>query len=104
MLGFCYELLQPLLDSEASVGALDRYCDALARGHLAKPVYDCLALSKLTPAKKGLKGKLRPLIMSCNRGNSMWGMSNKVIEKWIRALEMEMGDADKWLRDLETRM
>jgi len=62
VMGFTYELLQGMLSCKASTGALFRFCDALATARLSEPVYEALALSKLTPAKKGKKGKLRPLM------------------------------------------
>ncbi|CAE8656834.1 unnamed protein product [Polarella glacialis] len=45
---------------------VDAFVDTLRAaprgGRLAAPVYDTPAFSRLTPAKKGLKGKLRPLM------------------------------------------
>ena len=62
VLSFTYELLQALLGNAASTAAFFNHCDNLARAHCSDPIYDVLPFSKLTHAKKRLKGKLRPLM------------------------------------------
>ena len=45
-------------------------------------------------------GKMRPLISSCTRGNTMWDVSRKSLEKYTRAMDMICRDPEKWLRTL----
>ena len=43
-------------------------------------------------------GKIRPVMASSVRGNSMWGAVGKAFEKYLRALDMLVRDPAVWLR------
>ena len=45
-------------------------------------------------------GKVRPLAASSTQGNTMWGVSAKATEKYVRALDMTLRDPALWLRNL----
>ena len=45
-------------------------------------------------------GKIRPLMSSSVRGNTMWGAIAKGFEKYLRALDMLLKDPSVWLRSL----
>ena len=45
-------------------------------------------------------GKMRPMISSSTRGNTMWGVSRKALDKYRRAMDMICRDPEKWLRTL----
>ena len=60
--GIAYEHLQTVLEDRGMAAALFRYCDAMARCLLPAPVVDAIATARFTPALKGAKGKLRPLV------------------------------------------
>ncbi len=46
-------------------------------------------------------GKIRPLVGSSVRGNSMWGAIAKAFEKYLRALDMLLRDPGVWLGSLD---
>ena len=45
-------------------------------------------------------GKIRPLMSSSVRGNTMWGPIAKGFEKYLRALDMLLQDPSVWLGSL----
>ena len=45
-------------------------------------------------------GKVRPLMSSSVRGNTMWGAIAKGFEKYLKALDMLLRDPGVWLRSL----
>jgi len=46
-------------------------------------------------------GKVRPLVASSVRGNTMWGAIGKGFEKYLRALDMLLRDPAVWLGSLD---
>ena len=62
VLGIAYELVQGFLENMPALRSLYWFCDSLARVRFSATMYNVLSFSKLTPAKKGTKGKLRPLM------------------------------------------
>jgi hypothetical protein len=45
-------------------------------------------------------GKIGTLASSCTKGVSMWGVSAKIVDKYLLALDMALRDPDEWLRDM----
>ena len=45
-------------------------------------------------------GKVRPLVQSSTRGNTMWGGIGKAFDKYVRALDMLLQDPGVWLGTL----
>ena len=42
-------------------------------------------------------GKIRPLVQSSVRGNTMWGAIGKAFLKYLRAMDMTLRDPAVWL-------
>jgi hypothetical protein len=42
-------------------------------------------------------GKIRPLVQSSVRGNTMWGAIGKAYLKYLRAMDMTLRDPAVWL-------
>ena len=53
-------------------------------------------------AGEDLMGKMSVLAGSCTRGNTMWGVTNKCLEKYVQAFDLSLRDPDEWLRSLRT--
>ena len=60
--GWHYKQLQLSLGKKSTFSAVLQVCDLLAKGRLSTEFYDMIAIGRVTPLKKGLKNKLRPLV------------------------------------------
>ena len=49
-------------------------------------------------AGEDLMGKMRPVCLASTRGNSMWGMSEKALNRYLQALDMSLRDLAQWLK------
>ena len=49
-------------------------------------------------AGEDLMGKMRPVCAASTRGNSMWGMSEKALNRYLQALDMALRDPAQWLK------
>ena len=62
LFGWHYEHLQLTLGKRSAFDALHRVCSLIARGLLSDEFYALAAIGRVTPLRKGLKNKLRPLV------------------------------------------
>ena len=63
MAGWYAEHFQLLLADKDDFGVLHEYLDAIARCQMSDGFYDTQALGRVVPARKGLKNKVRPLVV-----------------------------------------
>ena len=60
--GWYYEHLQLALGRKSTFEAITKVCNLIAQGSLSEEFYTIAALGRVTPLRKGLKNKLRPLV------------------------------------------
>ena len=60
--GWHYEHLQILLGDRDAFGAFAHFVPLLSKGQLSPRAYAMMRIGRVTPMRKGLKGKLRPLV------------------------------------------
>ena len=63
--GWHYEHLQLTLGKVSAFDALLAIVELVATGKLSEEFYALASLGRVTPLKKGLKNKLRPLVCGC---------------------------------------
>eukprot|EP00660_Eupelagonema_oceanica_P019800 gene19800-biopygen40239 len=61
--GWYSEHMQLMLGSKEDFGVLHRYLDSVARCRMSPGFYDTMAMGRVAPARKGLKNKVRPLVV-----------------------------------------